>query len=143
MTDSQQSTITWLEFQRDVHSRNAMPDDWYYRGPADLLLKEGKWYFDGRAKQFPHAMPKACFRNAAMFAFEHCLPYVEGYATSIIPVHHAWCLDHDGRVLEVTWKTLGTDYFGVRFDPRLVYKGSVLFHKPNERIYRRKLKATK
>lgn len=97
MTESQQGT-----------------EDWYYRGPADLLLREGKWYNDGRAKKWRYAMPKACFRNAALFAFAHRLPYVEGYATAIIPVHHAWCLDHDGRILEVTWKTLGADYFGVQ-----------------------------
>lgn len=140
MTESQEGTLQQLEMIRDCHKHNGVPDDWYYRGPADLLLREGKWYNDGRARKWQYAMPKACFRNAAMFAILHRLPYVEGYATHMIPVHHAWCLDHDGRVIEVTWKTFGSDYFGVQFDPRLVRKGAVLFHEPNERIYKRRLK---
>lgn len=139
MTETQQSTLQLLEQIREVHTRNSPPDGWFYKGPADLLLKEGRWYNDGRAKKWPHSIPHGCFRNAALFALEHRLSYVEGYATYIIPVHHAWCVDHDGRILEVSWKTLGSDYFGVQFDPNLVTRGSVLFHERNQRIYRRKL----
>lgn len=140
MTETQQGTLQQLEMIRDCHIHNGIPKDWYYRGPADLLLREGRWYNDGRAKKWPASLPGACFRNAAMFAIMHRLPYVEGYATAIIPTHHAWCLDHDGRVIEITWKTLGTDYFGVQFKPDWVMRGSILFHRPNARIYKRKLK---
>lgn len=140
MTESQQGTLQQLELIRGVHERNGVPDDWFYKGPADLLLREGRWYNDGRARKWPASLPKACFRNAALFAIMHRLPYIEGYATFVIPTHHAWCLDHDGRVIEVTWKTLGTDYFGVQLKPDWVTRGSVLFHEPNARIYKRKLK---
>lgn len=149
MTDSQRSTLQLLELIRSSHIANMHPHvggrdpGWFYKGPADLLIREGRWYNDGRAKRWSHSIPHGCFRNAALFAMEHRLPYVEGYATCIIPVHHAWCLDHDGRILEVSWKTLGTDYFGVQFDPHLVKRGAVLFHEPNTRIYKRRLKGAK
>lgn len=143
MTRSQKDLLQFLCLIRDAHCRNSKPKGWFYKGPADLLLREGEWYRTGRVKKWAHSLPQGCFRNAALFAMEHRLPYVEGYATSIIPVHHAWCLDHDGRVLELTWKELGKDYFGVQFRPQLVLKGAVLFHQPNARIYKRRLKTAK
>jgi hypothetical protein len=53
--------------------------------------------------------------------------YVEGYAMGVIPVHHAWCVDKDGNVIDTTWSAtervpgtmrakVGTWYFGVEFD---------------------------
>lgn len=59
---------------------------------------------------------KMCFRNAAMAAMVHnSLIYCEGYASHIIPVLHAWCLDPHGRVLELTWDKPAPDYFGIPF----------------------------
>lgn len=50
-------------------------------------------------------MAKECFRNALMMAQERSLDYVEGYALGHgIPVHHAWCLDADGKVVDPTWR---------------------------------------
>jgi len=55
-----------------------------------------------------------CFKNAALLAMEHPeLTYVEGFATCVIPMHHAWCVDPDGNVVDSTWRTLGTSYFGI------------------------------
>lgn len=52
--------------------------------------------------------PRQCYRNAAQLAMEKPgLAYCEGYATVPgmgLPVHHAWCVDEGGRVLEVTWE---------------------------------------
>ena len=57
---------------------------------------------------------KECFCNAFDLVQRNPeLIYVEGYAAGIIPVHHAWCIDPDGKVIEVTW----TD------DHRLAYYG--------------------
>lgn len=59
---------------------------------------------------------KMCFHNAATAALkDRSLIYCEGYASSLIPVLHAWCLDPKGRVLELTWGTPGADYFGIPF----------------------------
>ena len=65
-----------------------------------------------------------CFENAFKMADWMGLRYCEGYAfTGVIPVHHAWCLDDDGLVVDPTWreslirKPQATwDYFGITFD---------------------------
>lgn len=75
-----------------------------------------------------------CFRNAFMLASDHRdeLRYVEGYALSVIPMHHAWCVDGFGIVVDPTWEDdHGEDYHGVIFDFATVKKamlgsGSVL-----------------
>ncbi|KKL44689.1 hypothetical protein LCGC14_2363190, partial [marine sediment metagenome] len=40
--------------------------------------------------------------------------YVEGYATSLLPVGHAWCLDGED-IVETTWDTAGAEYRGIVF----------------------------
>lgn len=54
-----------------------------------------------------------CFWNARRAARRNNWQYVEGYAVSVIPMLHAWCIDQRGRVREVTWDQLGAEYFGV------------------------------
>lgn len=56
---------------------------------------------------------RECFRNAFLTAQHYGLTYVEGLATCIIPVHHAWCVTAEGEVVDPTWKTAGSEYFGV------------------------------
>lgn len=61
-------------------------------------------------------VPKHCFMNAAKLALSDLgLTYCEGYAMGIIPLHHAWVVDSCGVVIDHTWRTLGTEYFGVPF----------------------------
>ena len=62
--------------------------------------------------------PTYCFANAGALAKKKLsrLTYVEGYATAIIPVLHAWCVDPDGGVVDPTWDDgVGVAYFGVAF----------------------------
>jgi hypothetical protein len=66
--------------------------------------------------------------------------YVEGYAQAILPVHHAWNVDAQGRVMEVTWEEPGVAYFGIEFNPMLVTKGAVLFNF-RDKIYQKPLEA--
>jgi len=48
------------------------------------------------------------------------LVYCEGYATGVIPVHHAWLL-YDGQVIDPTWDgriapaNQQVEYYGVAF----------------------------
>ena len=58
---------------------------------------------------------RACFQNARAAAKRYGWQYVEGMANYIIPVHHAWCVDKQGNVKEVTWENAGNLYFGVVF----------------------------
>lgn len=69
---------------------------------------------------------KQCFHNAANAAFhEPELIYCEGYASSIIPTLHAWCLDPEGRVLELTWSKPATDYFGIPFKLKFLVQQAI------------------
>lgn len=96
------------------------PRGLYYFGPMDFILRHGRHW---KPAPFPFGkyrlgFDKECFRNAATLAFEHAeLTYCEGYASSLLPVAHAWCIDTDGRVVDNTWTDdrAGTEYFGVPF----------------------------
>lgn len=58
---------------------------------------------------------KMCFMNSFILAESHGWQYVEGFALSVIPVHHAWCV-HNGQVIDATLETAGLAYFGIQFD---------------------------
>lgn len=64
---------------------------------------------------------KQCYRNAALVALSNPeYTYVEGYAASIIPIHHAWVVDRDGQVVDPTWHednglSPAKEYVGVPF----------------------------
>lgn len=65
--------------------------------------------------------PKQCYKNAALLVLEsEDLTYVEGYACppGLIPVHHAWCLDAKGWVIDTTLtEPENTQYFGIPMSP--------------------------
>lgn len=66
---------------------------------------------------------KECFANAARLSQDvPGLHYVEGMAVSETlgwPMHHAWCEDGAGRVVDTTWgKPEDCTYMGVRIDGR-------------------------
>ncbi len=65
-------------------------------------------------------------------ALRHNLTYVEGYAVSgssdsLYAIHHAWCIDDRGFVLDRTWSG-GTDYLGVPF--KLTFLAAYLLRHP-------------
>jgi hypothetical protein len=94
-----------------------------YRVPTVERMRELMEQYDispGRAKE--------CFMNAAsavVFESSTDLRYVEGYAASIIPIHHAWLVTPNGEVIDPTWAgqishgvtmSPGSEYFGIAFD---------------------------
>lgn len=55
--------------------------------------------------EYEHRTQKECFKNCTHLMIEDSsLIYCEGFAHNIIPVHHAWCVDQDGNVVDPTWK---------------------------------------
>jgi hypothetical protein len=83
----------------------------------EFVLKHGREYEPAElADGIELGKRGECFRNAWQLVerFSDELTYVEGYAISIIPMHHAWCVDADGNAVDPTWEYDWTrQYFGV------------------------------
>lgn len=89
-----------------------------YKCAEDFVLRHGRSYTPARLPQRIRRMTiKQCFANCTRLALRHeDLTYVEGFALNIIPVHHAWCIDADGNVVDPTWEYgEHLEYFGVAF----------------------------
>jgi hypothetical protein len=94
------------------------PDDWKYRGVDDFVLRHGREMKPSSVYAgFASGQMKACYENASKLAMSNdVFTYVEGYAHSVIPVAHAWCIDDKGRVIDPTWPdAMECEYFGVAF----------------------------
>jgi hypothetical protein len=92
-----------------------------YVNTEDIVLRHGRPY-DGRPLPdgYEPGEKKRCFSNALeTMVDDFDLTYVEGFAISdggLIAVHHAWCVDEDGNVVDTTWPKPGGTYFGVPLD---------------------------
>lgn len=97
-----------------LRSANHVPDINGYCSMTDFILRNGRAM---KAGTVCWALGKQnCFQHAAEAAMlERSITYCEGYAISIIPVHHAWLLDSAGNVIETTWPEVGQAYFGIPF----------------------------
>ena len=89
-----------------------------------IVLKHGKFYTpQPLPKGYKRAKSKECFKNAYELSQREGLTYVEGYAVPDfidLPIHHAWVVDKAGNVIDNTWKTPGSVYFGISFDNEFV-----------------------
>ena len=109
----------------DHFYNNAPPKGWVYRGVDHFVLTHGREW--GPRIAVPDGAPstdKECFNNAASMVLDgryKGLTYVEGYATAMLPLHHAWVVDVDGQVIDPTWDDHpDAEYFGVAFDVEYV-----------------------
>ena len=118
MTDSEKELHSLLTNIRDVRLMAGMPSGLRYAGAEDYLLQNAKFYAPPTHVVRKLMTPNACFDNAFKRARSSGgkLRYCEGYATSVIPLPHAWCIDREDRVVELTWRTPGVAYFGAVFD---------------------------
>jgi hypothetical protein len=78
------------------------------------ILEHGQAYeLDREASaQQPNGKLQECFKNAALAAYDSDLTYVEGFAHrsgGVLMAHHAWVINTDGKVLEVTWRDGGNE----------------------------------
>ncbi|MCV9964627.1 hypothetical protein OIU34_22305 [Pararhizobium sp. BT-229] len=95
---------------------------------GQFMLDYGSYHVAApRPPRLKTRMPTRCFSNAqravvaAVSAGRKPLTYAEGYACSsglavCVPIHHAWLIDDEGRVVDQTWQSPETStYFGVAF----------------------------
>lgn len=106
---------------------NTTPPD-FYLGMEELLLQHGELFTPAafNKRQYPNARRtrRECFCNAILLAGRYDnLRYAEGLAAggAVLPVHHAWCIDEYGAVVDPTWRDAAqAEYFGVVADTRAV-----------------------
>jgi hypothetical protein len=122
LTENQQSMLTYCEMMKRMRVEMGAGDEFVYKGMEHFLLDHGCWYepTSWDAEKYNEGIPRACFHNSMNLASgRRRLRYVEGYAyiEKIVgfPIHHAWNLDSDGRLVDTTWRNTGVLYFGVEF----------------------------
>ena len=134
MNESEEALTNYMQqmimLLRQMNKQNS--PQWTYLGKEDFLLREGCWY---KPQPLPAAYKlgiiQRCFNNSLELALrENELRYVEGIAHAIIPIHHGWCTDGNGNVIEVTLREPATAYIGfeVPIDPiaKALAKGTTL-----------------
>ena len=102
------------------------PEGFKYASTEQLVLENGQ--FDTPApvpSGVPKGQQKLCFMNAFQLATSHPdkYTYVEGYAHPgfmPLPIHHAWVVDNQGKVIDNTWETPGDAYFGVHMPLKFI-----------------------
>lgn len=147
-TDADRELYTYLAMIQAMQQRQTCPARLVYRGISDFLIQHGRfWTPAPRPAGFARLTPARCFDNAfqTALASEGALRYVEGYATGMIAVHHAWVVWANGEVIEQTFAEPGASYCGVVFPLREVLRarafgsasvfGLVEVHAAGERIY--------
>jgi len=112
-----------MEYLKGVSGMFPKREGFEYSSMEEFILKNGKFYEPKELpKDIPEGKVKDCFMNAWHLAIDRPdLTYVEGYASSIIPVLHAWCVDKQGNVIDPTWGT-GKAYYGVLFTKDYIMK---------------------
>ena len=129
----------FLDFCVQARKRLDLSGIGHYLCMEDFVMQEGTGYLkvspdhpgEYKRNRYRTRMPRQCFDNAykAAVASRGKLRYVEGYAHGgFMPVHHAWNIDTEGRIVDTTWcgdgedrgyftrPPLGSAYMGVVFD---------------------------
>lgn len=120
----------FLKFTVDFRKQCSRPNDWRYCCFEELILSHGRKFEQvvRRPKWVQKGIIKECFANCLKEVVKHPdrLVYCEGYATGVIPTHHAWLL-YEGKVIDPTWDGRDiikdhTEYFGIPFNYNYVLR---------------------
>jgi len=110
-----------LKHLADMQSEIRADKSWRYLSYESLVVNEGIVMgpsFAKRAERYGEW--KQCYANSYAAAEMNGWSYVEGYAASVIPVLHAWCLDEKGTLVETTWDEPADEYVGIVMDTEWV-----------------------
>lgn len=123
MTEHEENLHQYIEQMADLQ-RSLSTNSWIYHGVEDIVSKIGKFDIVGA---LPHDVKRGkmgmCFMNAFRL-MGRGYTYVEGIAIPLsisFPVHHAWCVDSFGNVLDPTWAD-GAAYVGIHLCESFVYQ---------------------
>lgn len=119
----------YLNMMVEMRKKLNNPPDLKYCCFEEFVLEHGKRYeVMNKPKWVKKGIIKECFKNSfdAVLINPTELTYCEGYATGVIPVHHAWLVYKD-KVIDPTWHgrniiNKNTEYFGVEFNWNYVRK---------------------
>lgn len=121
----------YLELMVNMRKQFNNSPDLKFKCFEDFVLSFGQHFpeYLARPKWVKRGVIKQCFSNCfdEMLKNPNKLLYCEGYATGVIPVHHAWLITLDGKVIDPTWHGRSivkdsTEYFGVTFKTEYVLK---------------------
>ena len=92
------------------------PEPYEYHCQAQWVLQHGRvWHEHAPEADWPTGEPRQCFYNSLFIGvYRLGLTYVEGYhgsGTMVFP--HAWNIDAQGRVVDLTPRRGAGTYFGV------------------------------
>ena len=119
MISTMDSVVAYLKEITRFKQQREPPRGMMFFCIEDFVLTYGR--------EFPFAVLPAgvrkrrlgrCFSNAWQLVESNPgkYIYVEGFALSIIPMEHAWCIDRQGNIIDPTWHDgRGSQYFGVPF----------------------------
>lgn len=105
-----------VQVQRQYNS-HALGNQFPFICMEDFVLQHGYACEARILEGYTRGEERLCFQNSQKLAIANeKLTYFEGFAAGIIPVHHAWCCDEQGRVIDTTWdNALGRVYIGAPF----------------------------
>jgi hypothetical protein len=108
VTEEHESLVDYLRAHASyVEGMGMRGDGWVLNSPHHAVMRYGR-IFGSAVKLdriFEDKKKGMCYMNALHAALRYRdLTYVEGYAyDGTIPIHHAWLVRRDGRVLDPTW----------------------------------------
>jgi len=107
------------QLMRQIHPQ----PDWKYGGFEELILDRGiEMEHAPLLEDIDRGMPKSCYHNCFQLLKDNLdLTYCEGYALYSelpLPLIHAWLVDEDGKVIDLTWDEPDTVYLGVPFETK-------------------------
>lgn len=133
--DTYEGLRQYLQAMLDMRKMNIkQPDEFAYFGMEYFLLQHGQEYkYAPLPEDVEQGAPKQCFSNAYKLARKRKWLYVEGIATSVIPLQHAWVINpaEPNVVIDPTWdnhyvadslKGITRIYIGVPFNLKVVGK---------------------
>ncbi len=126
-TEQQDSLLAFIQGMAELKRTNMrLPDGGL--SLEDFLLQHGRfWTGAARPVTVDKKPYKQCYKNSQemlLFA-DHLLTYCEGYAIGKVgvPTLHAWLVQIDGAVLDVTWdEPENATYYGIPFKAAYVLK---------------------